>query len=264
MLFLSIIAGLLAFTAPASACGPDSDCAHGERHYRIRMPEGHDGARIGALVYAHGYRGSAQGAMRNGALESLARDLGVALIAAKSAGADWAIPGVPSHSEIPGADELAYFDAVIADATARFPIDPERIVVAGFSAGGMMVWNLICYRGDRFAGFIPMAGTFWRPEPERCPSPPARVVHIHGDADRIVPLGGRPIGSAHQGDVPRVLATYAAQHDLGPPRRTRSGDLLCEERTGPGGALLSFCQFPGGHAFRTSDLRYAWERLAAE
>jgi len=34
------------------ACGPDTDCVIGnDRHYRIRMPEGHDGkTEVGAIL----------------------------------------------------------------------------------------------------------------------------------------------------------------------------------------------------------------------
>ena len=53
---------LALWAAPALACGPDTDCAVGDRTYRIALPEGHDGAApVGALVWAHGYRGTAAG-----------------------------------------------------------------------------------------------------------------------------------------------------------------------------------------------------------
>lgn len=62
-----LVAMALACVAPAAfACGPDTNCQLGDRHYRIAMPEGHDGVtHFGAIVFAHGYRGSARGAMRN-------------------------------------------------------------------------------------------------------------------------------------------------------------------------------------------------------
>ena len=57
--------GILSFAgSPAMACGPTTKCMLGERHYLIRMPKGHDGkTRIGAIVYAHGYRGTAKQVM---------------------------------------------------------------------------------------------------------------------------------------------------------------------------------------------------------
>jgi len=254
---------LLAVTPPpVHACGPDSDCAvGGDRVYRIKMPEGHDGTTpVGAIVYAHGLGGSAEKVMRNGSLLRMASRLGVALIAGSSAKRVWAIPNIPTKYP-EDIDELAYFDRVVQDAAARFPIDRDRMMATGFSLGGMMVWELICHRSERFAGFAPIAGTFWKPEPARCTAPPASVVHIHGDADPVVPLTGRKIRTAHQGDVRKVLGMYARYGDFGPATRAQRGDWRCEDRANPQGRFLEFCLFEGGHSFRTEHVRRAWERV---
>jgi len=265
--FFLIAAVAILAAPPVKACGADTDChltVEGrERTYRIHLPARHNGTRaLPALVYHHGYRGSAAGAMDNFALRALADDLGIALIAAKSDGQDWQIPGVPS--ETPGAgDPMAYADALIADAMRRFPIDPDRIVAAGFSAGGMMVWTLACQRGGAYAAFIPIAGTFWRPIPEACPSAPANLIHIHGTRDRIVPLAGRPIGQSHQGDVSEAMALYAAHGAFGAGQTIARGDLMCKARENGEGKILELCLFQGGHTFQVAHLRGAWQRLEA-
>ncbi len=262
-LLLSALA-LLFLTQSLAACGQDSDCELGQRFYRIYLPAGQDRTEaLGAIVFAHGYKGTAAGVMRNESLTALADDLGVALIAVKSLDDDWSIPGVPSGGAKADSDELAYFDAVLADAVARFPLDRDRILASGFSAGAMMVWNLICHRGDSFAGFAPIAGTFWRPTPERCDSPPAQVVHLHGDKDKIVPLSGRVVADAQQGDVREVLEMYGLYGGYGPPLVRRAGDLSCQERRNPEGKILDFCLFAGGHGFKADYLRQAWQRLEA-
>ena len=167
MTALRILIGLaLAWVAPvAFACGPDTDCPLGDRHYRIAMPEGHDGVTpVGAIVFAHGYRGSARGVMRNTGLRRMVSDMGLALIAVKSGDEDWVIPNAPRHPDTDGAVEFDYFEAVMGDASLRFALDRTRVMMTGFSAGGMMVWNLACARPDLFAGFAPIAGTFWLDE----------------------------------------------------------------------------------------------------
>ena len=88
-------------------------------------------------------------------------DMGPALIALKSADDDWVIPYAPRHMDSDGSVEFRYVEAVIEDAARRFPIDTKRLMAAGFSAGGMMVWNLACTMPERFAGFAAIAGTFW-------------------------------------------------------------------------------------------------------
>tara|TARA_R110002110_G_scaffold66224_10_gene181666 strand:- start:3221 stop:4039 length:819 start_codon:yes stop_codon:yes gene_type:complete len=261
---LAILAGMTVLTSPATACGPDSDCLIGERIYRIDMPEGHDGTTpVGAVVYSHGHRGTAAGVMNNKSLRKIVSDLGFALIATKSSGTGWSLPGAPSWTPDSSVDELPYFDRLIEDVTARFPIDRKRLVATGFSAGGMMVWTLACHRSEMFAAFAPMSGTFWRPVPQTCTTPPAHVLHIHGDADKTVPLTGRKIRETRQGDVHEVLSIYAAYGHYGDKTPFPFGQMACEEQRSPAGKRLSFCLFEGGHSFRAETMKLVLDRLQA-
>lgn len=258
----AFVAGLLA--APALACGPDTDCMIGERHYRISMPEGHDGTtKVGAIVWAHGYRGSARGMMRNRNFLRAMSDKGLAVIALKSARDDWVLPNAPRDKAADGSVEFNYLDAVIADASAKFAIDTDRMMMSGFSAGGMMVWNAACARPDLFAGFAPISGTFWMEPPASCAEPIANIIHIHGDSDPTVPLTGRPIADTHQGDVAESLKMYRAFGKFDEQEDAGTQALDCEAERNPKGNLLEFCMFEGGHSFRSAFVEYAWDRLAA-
>jgi len=240
---------------PALACGRTTDCVLGERSYRIVLPESHEPGRpLGAIVFAHGYRGSAAGTMRSDALASLAQTLNIAVVAADADGPDWQIPGVPSFPGADGAAELAYFDALRADLIQRFAVDPERIVMAGFSAGGMMTWHLACHRGDAYAGFVPIAGTFWAPLPESCPTTAVDLIHYHGTSDSIVPIEGRPIGEAQQGDVRDAMALFTKAGDYGPVEVEPAPDLDCALRRNDAGQRLELCLFEGGHELRIEHL----------
>lgn len=260
---LLLAMAFLMLLVPASlACGSDTDCMIGDRHYRIRMPAGYDGkTKLGAIVWAHGYTGSAAGAMRSKGFADLASSLNVALISVKSAYKGWSIPGSPSTKDRPYVDELAYFDRVLDDAAARFPIDRKRIIASGFSSGGMMVWSLACHRSHQFAGFVPIAGTFWEPIPEACTTPPTSVIHVHGNADKVVPLEGRPIRTAHQGNVSHVVEMYARFGGFGDVAAKRPLGLECSRRTNAGGHLLVFCLYEGGHDLYIDHLRQAWDML---
>ncbi|MEM6564368.1 MAG: polyhydroxybutyrate depolymerase [Pseudomonadota bacterium] len=257
----ALIFGLLTGQS-ALACGADTDCMIGERHYRIAMPDGHaDGEQIPAILFAHGYKGSAANVMKNGSLRGLATDLGAALIAVKSDGPGWEVPNNPRDPGTDGAAEFAYFDAVLADAVDRFDIDAARVMATGFSSGGMMIWNLACARPGDYAGFAPVAGTFWLKPPAACAQPATNIIHIHGDADKTVPLLGRVIGPTKQGEVPAALKMYSDTGDFGPAQSAQYEGLACEEQTNPSGAMLEFCMFSGGHSFRTEHVRHAWDRL---
>jgi polyhydroxybutyrate depolymerase len=261
---LAAVALAAVASTAAQACGRDTDCVVGDRSYRIALPEDHDAAKpLGAIVFVHGYRGTAAGVMRNKALIALASDLDVALIAAQAAGIEWNLPGVPSVDAHEGVDELAYFDAVVADAARRFAIDPARVVVAGFSSGAMMVWHLACYRGSAFAGFVPMSGTFWEPIPRTCPGGAVNLIHYHGREDPIVPLHGRPIKDARQGDVFEAVRLMERVEGYRPAEIEQPDGLDCSRSVNGEGKLLELCLFTGKHQMKAKNLRRAWRLIAA-
>lgn len=254
----------LLLATPALACGPDSDCKVGDRSYRLYLPPAAADGPVGALVFAHGYKGSAAGEMRNMALRKLADEMGMALIALTSAGDDWQLAHTPRAPTRTEALEFAYVDAVLADAATRANLDPARRVMAGFSAGGMMTWTEACGASDRFRGFVALSGTFWAPVPRDCPTPPANLVHIHGTTDTTVPLTGRPIGPTRQGDVGQALAMYAAHGGFTDAAKAEApGGMTCRTAHNPAGKILTFCTFAGGHAFNTDRLRYGIEAVLA-
>jgi len=261
-LILALTFSGLSFTSQSHACGPDTDCVLEDgRIYRIRMPEGHDGVtKVGAIFFMHGYRGSAKGVMKNKNLSKAVSDLGLAFVAPKSSYEDWALPGDPSNS-VPV--ELPYFEAVIVDIAKRFPVDTSKMMASGFSAGGMMTWNLACDRGHLFAGYAPIAGTFWEPTPKTCQSKSVSIIHTHGMSDKIVPLTGRPIRATHQGNVPNVLNMYAEHGRYEKSRSYEDAELefQCEESKNDTGQVLEICLHPGGHSMRSQYLSRAWNKF---
>jgi polyhydroxybutyrate depolymerase len=258
MRFIAVFFCFLLCPVVANACGRDSDCDIPLGTYRIAMPEGVNGP-IGAVVFAHGYRGTAEGAMKNGGLIRMAHERGLAFIALDALGGDWDLPNAPGHAVVER-DEMAYLDAVMADA-ARFAIDPQRSVITGFSAGGMFVWNAICDRGDVYGGYIPYSGTFWQGPPATCAAGAPNIVHVHGDADTTVPLEGRAIGETRQGSVPETLAMYRADKGFTGDTQLTTADMACERSVASDGKRLDFCVFPGKHSFTAERLAAAYELL---
>ncbi len=260
---IRIIAATFAFAlcaTAAAACGKDSDCFIGERTYRIYMPES-AAPGSGAIIFAHGYRGAPSGTMRNKAFLALADELGVALVAPKAYADDWRIPGVPADPGADGQVELDFFDALVIDLGRRFGIDTGHLLMTGFSAGGMMTWQLACDRPDLFAGFAPISGTFWAPVPDHCSGKAVDLIHTHGTSDKIVPIGGREIGPTRQGDVMTALAMLTADGGYGAPESFAEDGLDCTDRVSPDGRLLEFCTHPRGHDFRVAYVRRAWLKL---
>jgi polyhydroxybutyrate depolymerase len=252
---------MLALSAmPAWACGAGSDCALGDRSYRIHLPADKDGA-IGAIIFVHGWRGTAAGVMANTSLIALADELGVALVAPQAVGDGWQLPGRPRNRDNTGKEEFAYFRELVDELERRFSIDRKKLLVSGFSSGGMMVWNLACHEGGLFAGFAPIAGTFWSPIPDSCPSRPVDLIHFHGTGDTMVPLTGRAIADGKQGEVPKALALFGESGGFGPAIAVPADGLLCERRENPQGRILEFCTHPGNHIYKADYVRRAWQQL---
>lgn len=259
MRFFMLFLGLVLLPFAALACGKETDCLVPSGTYRIVMPENASGP-IGAIVFAHGYGGSASSTMKNTSLIRMATERGLAFIALDAPGGDWSLPNAPGH-DVAKRDEMAYLDAVMADAAQRFGVDSSRSIITGFSAGGMFVWNAICDRGDAYGGYIPYSGTFWKGPPETCAAGAANVVHVHGDADRTVPLEGRAVGNSRQGSVPDTLAMYRADKGFVGETALTAGDMTCERSVASNGKHLDFCMFSGDHSFTAERLGAAYELL---
>jgi len=251
------VVGLLAAATGAQACGPETDCALATGSYRIALPETRPGA--GAILYLHGYRGSPEEVMGFAALSDLAEELGVALIAPRGEGMSWNLPGA-----FPGGrDDVAFVRAVADDAAGRFGLDRDRMLVAGFSVGGSMAWYVACAEGRGFAGYAPIAGAFWEPYVTDCRQPLPELHHVHGRADRTVPLAGRRLSMATQGDTYRSFALLrrfsGCSGDLAGAEV--DGELACAQQS-CGGSVQELCLHDGGHSVRPEWIARAWHRLA--
>ncbi len=264
-LTIAIMLLALGLTAPGDvlACGVESDCPIGQRSYRIALPTQsatgmEAGERIGAILFLHGYRGKAARTVRNKELRAAADTLGVALIAPQSALDDWSIPNAPAQNRRPEIDEGAFMLAVLDDAARRFPIDRDRVMASGFSAGGMAVWELACRRGAAFIGFAPIAGTFWKSHPPTCPSAPVDLIHFHGESDTVVPLAGRPIADTRQGDVRAAFAFFLKRGGFEPVGVATVGKARCDSHKNDAGKIMQLCLHPGGHSFSRAYVQHAW------
>jgi len=243
-------------------CPASAGCRVASGSYRIVLPpQAAAGQPVGAILYFHGYQGSAEEVIADPGLLAAARRLGVALIAPDGAGRTWSYPGSPARNR----DEFVFVGQVLDDIVARFPIDPSRILASGFSQGGSMIWYLACRMPQRFAAFAPIAGAFWEPLPERCEGPRPPLIHVHGTSDRTVPLAGRALRSgARQGDAFKSFAILepggctagwagAARTDIA------AGELSCRVAVGcDGPARLELCLHAGGHEADPAWVERAW------
>ncbi|WP_289035503.1 polyhydroxybutyrate depolymerase [uncultured Roseibium sp.] len=245
----------------ADACGGEVPCELEEGTYYALLPDDAETVPpVGAVFYLHGYRGKALNAVRNASFKKLANDLNVVFVAVQGINGTWSFPTAPQNLR----DESVFFDAVLDDVEDRFHIDREKTLLTGFSSGGFMTWYLACDDADRFAGYAPIAGAFWKPLPEECPTEAPYLFHVHGTSDTVVPLEGRPLGGGkyHQGDVFKSFDVWLQQLGLtdDKPMTYDDGSLSCE-RWSPETGLLELCLHDGGHNVRAEWMERAWHEL---
>ncbi len=173
--------------------GADAPCLLEDGSYHAALPQDPAGAPI--VVFLHGYGGTGASSVRNPNSAKRYTERGYALIAPTGQRDaeerfrnDW---GVEDGFEMPR-DDTAFIADVVADAAMRFGLDRDRVLIAGFSRGGSMVWDLACARPDVAVGFAAIAGGFWEPFPEDCVGP-IHLHHTHGFTDGQVPLEGRAV-----------------------------------------------------------------------
>lgn len=238
----------------ASACpGIAEPCRVEDGAYYALPPPDWDGrSTLPATFFFHGWRATALGYARDPAFTAGFAREGVMLVLPDGLGQTWGHVGSPAEG---ARDELAFADRIRADLLARFPVDPGRLLVTGFSQGGSMVWDLACRRGSGFAAaYAPISGAFWEPLPAgTCPAGAIDLRHAHGRADTTVPLAGRPIRDRfRQGDVFAGMAVLRATNGCdgpAPDRVVEEDGQRCEvwDRCGAAGRELRHCLHDGAH-----------------
>ena len=181
-IFLALI--LLFATRPALAtepapCHGKTVCPIGERGYHVRVPDDWDGETpLPALMHFHGWKRQGTTVIKHSRIAPTANRHGMLLIAPNGLGRSWDFWQADT-------DDVPFALAVLEDAIDRWPIDPARIYVSGYSWGSSMAWRFACAHGDRIAALLAIAGTL-PDQHEVCPSGPVQVRHVHGLSDRVM------------------------------------------------------------------------------
>lgn len=214
LLAVILIALLDCPTVAASCGGAGEPCKVPLGDYYVAekpRAEG-DTAKRPAVIFFHGAGGSGKEVQGEDSLLRAFVDAGYVAIGPvglvrpnNSFGTGWSFhPLFPQQR-----DEREFAHQVLDDATTRFGIDRDKVLMSGFSIGGSLVWYMACKEPKLASAYAPIAGGFWRPLPETCAGP-IDLLHTHGWRDQTVPLEGRPIGGGliYQGDIFDGLKTW--------------------------------------------------------
>lgn len=189
--------------ALAQSCGDaETPCVVTDGTYHLMRPETQ--TPRGIVIHLHGGGGTGKGQMQSGlAKEALAR--GYVFVGPNGEHPenrwtkDWS---VRADNMTFVRDDMVFLADVLADVRSRTGLREGPTLLAGFSRGGSMVWNMACYQPNFATAYAPLAGAFWDTLPDTCAAP-VRLFHTHGWSDRTVPLEGRSFsdGAVVQGDV---------------------------------------------------------------
>ncbi|MEM0900818.1 MAG: PHB depolymerase family esterase [Pseudomonadota bacterium] len=246
---------------PAFACSTTTPCAVETGEYYIQKPESVAEEKSAAVVFIHGFGNSGPAVFRNTGMVTSFLDRGYIVAAPNGLrmtgrnGGSWSFHPDGRKAR----DEIGFITSIRDDLIANHNVDPDRIILAGFSIGGSMTAYLACAVPEAFPAYAPLAGNFWRPHPESCKGP-VRMLHTHGWRDGTVPLEGRVLrgtglddpNAVIQGDVFHALTIWRAANgceQLKADRYETEGFFLRRswDRCAPGSAL-EFALFDGGHS----------------
>lgn len=254
-----VLALLMALPVPGFAqtpdCGTaDTPCQLDGGDYFLSLP---DSGEVRAIVlWLHGYGGSGARAAANTGFTRNFHEAGFAFVAPHGQAfwpdgkdrRDW---GVRDGFAAPR-DDAAFLLAVLDDAAARLDLIDAPVLLAGFSRGGSMAWDLACAQPGRLAGVAPVSGGFWEPMATECAGP-VHLFHTHGFSDRMVPLEGRKATwqghEFHQGSIFKGLDVWREVNGcMLAADQSDAGDAIWEKRwTGCAAGSITLQIVPGGH-----------------
>lgn len=238
--------------AAALDCGDvDTPCHVAEGTYHMSRPD--ISSPVGIVMHLHGGGGTGRGMMSSG-LASEARARGYVFVAPTGEHPenrwtkDWS---VRADNMTFNRDDVQFLSAVLADVRSKTDLPDTPVLLAGFSRGGSMVWDMACQNPDFADAYAPMAGAFWDSLPGDCAGP-VWLFHTHGWTDRTVPLEGRSFsnGTVVQGDVwasLKIMREVNGCRARQPERSSFDGDLWFRHWTDCEAGQIDLLLHRGGH-----------------
>lgn len=90
-----------------------------------------------------------------------------------------------------GNNDVGFLNTLITTMTSKYPVDPKRVSMAGFSRGAYMTELFACLSPQPLASVAVVSGTMTAPDLRNCtPSRPLPILYVLGTADPRVNYNG--------------------------------------------------------------------------
>jgi len=174
-----------------------------DRRTLVHIPPREFAALSPIVVLLHGSGGTGEWALRETRWDELADREGVVVVAPTVTRPDptspirfftnppvWNDGSQRPPADRVSADDVGFIAKLLDELPRRFPVDPARVFITGFSNGAAMTFRLAAELSDRIAAIAPVAGHYWPMSAK--PTRPVPTLFMIGDSDLLIPLhGGR-------------------------------------------------------------------------
>jgi polyhydroxybutyrate depolymerase len=165
-----------------------------ERTYRLYAPSSLPDGPVPLFIGLHGGSGWGDQFARTNHVESLAASNGFIVVHPDGVtipgqrGGVWNGGMCCAIAARENVDDVGFVNALIDELALDYDIDAQRVFAFGHSNGGIMSYRLACELADRIVGIGVVAGTLGV---DTCdPTQPVSLIHVHGTADRNLPITG--------------------------------------------------------------------------
>jgi polyhydroxybutyrate depolymerase len=144
------------------------------------------------VIVLHGGKGSAEAQRKRTGFDSIAVAEGFTVVYAE--GTRWGMgfhawnTGYLQRKQVGRADDIGYFDKLIALLVREHNVDPARVYMTGGSNGGMMTYVYAVNRPEKLAAIAPVVGAMFTFDQR--PAVPVPILMINGAQDNEVPIEG--------------------------------------------------------------------------
>lgn len=171
---------------PGKPCHGQTPCLLDGREYHVKEPDGWDGVTpLPVLLHFHGWARTGALPVNHGRISGATRRRGVLLLAPTGVGRTWSF-------RREGSADIAFANAVLADAAKRYPIDRDNVFVSGYSYGGLMAWRYACESGNGVRAVLSISAALGLRG--NCAEAPAEFRVVYGLTDNVLPFPFGPEG----------------------------------------------------------------------